>query len=61
MKIFFANYRSGAGISIRAAINALLNRQAERAQTAGQEKKHATNHAGMGISRQRVSSATRGY
>ena len=35
MRIFFPKYRSGAGISIRAAINALLNwRKAERAQTA---------------------------
>jgi hypothetical protein len=34
MKILFAKYRSGAGISIRAAINALLNsRKADRAQT----------------------------
>jgi hypothetical protein len=38
MKIFFPNYRSGAGVSIRTAINALLNRQAERAQTAARKK-----------------------
>ena len=39
MKIFFANYRSGAGISIRVAINPLLNwRKAERAQTAARKK-----------------------
>jgi hypothetical protein len=39
MKIFFPNYRSGAGISIRAAINALLNwRKAKRAQTAARKK-----------------------
>ena len=39
MKIFFANYRSSAGISIRAAINALLNwPKAERAQTAARKK-----------------------
>jgi hypothetical protein len=39
MKIFFANYRSGTGISIRAAINALLNwPKAERAQTAARKK-----------------------
>jgi hypothetical protein len=32
VKIFFAKYRSGAGISIRARINGLLNwRKAERA------------------------------
>lgn len=34
MKISFTNYGSGASISIRAAINAVLNRRkAERAQT----------------------------
>jgi hypothetical protein len=39
MKIFFANSRSGAGISIRAAINALLNwHKAERTQTAARKK-----------------------
>jgi hypothetical protein len=39
MKIFFPNYRSGAGIWIRAAINPLLNwRKAERAQTAARKK-----------------------
>jgi hypothetical protein len=39
MKIFFANYRSGAGVSIRAAINALLHwRNAEPAQTATRKK-----------------------
>ena len=39
MKIFFANYRSGAGISIRAAINASLKwRKAERVQTAARKK-----------------------
>jgi hypothetical protein len=39
MKIFFAEYRWRVGISIRAAINALLNwRRAERAQTAARKK-----------------------
>ncbi|SRR6266404_918637 len=39
MKISFPNYGSGAGISIRAAINSLLNRQkAERTKTADREK-----------------------
>jgi hypothetical protein len=39
MKIFFADYRSGAGISLRAAINALLNsHKAERTQTAARKR-----------------------
>src|SRR6266404_4602624 len=39
MKISLPNYGSGAGISIRAAINSLLNRQkAERTKTADREK-----------------------
>jgi hypothetical protein len=39
MKIFFPNCGSGAGISIRAAINALLNwHKAERTQTAARKK-----------------------
>jgi hypothetical protein len=39
MKIFFANDRSGAGISIRAAMNALPNwRKAQQAQTAARKK-----------------------
>jgi hypothetical protein len=39
MKISFPNYCSGIGISIRAAINALLNwHKAERAQTAARKK-----------------------
>jgi len=39
MKISFPNYGSGAGISLRAAINSLLNRQkAERTKTADREK-----------------------
>jgi len=39
MKISFPNYGSGVGISIRAAINALLNwHKAERAQTVARKK-----------------------
>jgi hypothetical protein len=39
MKIFFPNYRSGAGISLRAAINAWLNsHKAERTQTAARKR-----------------------
>jgi hypothetical protein len=39
MKISFPNCGSGAGISIRAAINSLLNRQkAERTEIAAREK-----------------------
>jgi hypothetical protein len=39
MKIFFAEYRWRVGISIRAAINALMNwRKAERAQIAVRTK-----------------------
>ena len=39
MKIFFANDRSGAGVSLRAAINALLNsHKAERTQTAARKR-----------------------
>ena len=39
MKIYFANYRSGTEISIRAAINALLNwHKVERAQTVARKK-----------------------
>jgi len=39
MKISFPNCGSGAGISIRAVINALRNRhEAERAQTAARKK-----------------------
>jgi len=39
MKISFPNCGSGTGISIRAVINALLNRhEAERAQTAARKK-----------------------
>jgi hypothetical protein len=39
MKISFPNCGSGAGISIRAAINALLNwHNAERTQTAARKK-----------------------
>ena len=39
MKISFSNFGSRAGISIRAAINSLLNRQkAERTQTAARKK-----------------------
>jgi hypothetical protein len=39
MKIYFADYRSGAGISIRAAINALMNSlKAERTQTAARKR-----------------------
>jgi hypothetical protein len=39
VKVFLAKYRSRAGISIGAAINALLNwRKAERAQTTARTK-----------------------
>ena len=39
MKISFSNFGSRAGISIRAAINSLLNRQkAERTKTADKKK-----------------------
>ena len=39
MKISFSNFGSRAGISIRAAINSLLNRQkAERTKIAAREK-----------------------
>ena len=39
MKIWFPNCSSGAGISVRAAINGLLNwHKAERAQTAARKK-----------------------
>lgn len=39
MKIFFPNYRSGAGNSLRAAINAWLNsHKAERTQTAARKR-----------------------
>jgi hypothetical protein len=39
MKIYFPNYRSGAGISLRAAIDAWLNsHKAERTQTAARKR-----------------------
>jgi hypothetical protein len=61
MKIFFPTCRSGVGISIRAAINALLNwHKAERAQTAARKKDVPQITPGMELSAQRVSTATRG-
>jgi len=61
MKISFPNCGSGIGIGIRAAINALLNwHTAKGTRIAVREKKRAANHAGMGLSAEKVSSKTRG-
>jgi hypothetical protein len=61
MKISFPNCGSGAGISIRAAINALLNwHKAERNTDCGKEEKRAANHFAVGLSAQKTESITRG-